>query len=131
MTYYTTSKVLDILKNYYFYKQAIESHKQEYASVGVAQGGIESVMPKAQGKTSDVVANEALRQIEGIKVYADMATDIKYIEDRLYRVTGYKTVLGMRLEGRTQREIAKLTRVSESSVGRELVRVAKQMAGEI
>ena len=104
---YTTQKVLDIIKNYKHYQEAICNHKKEYASVGVAQGGIESVMPKAQGGTSDPTGNEAIKHVEDITAMSKIATDIKYVQDRLYRVPKeYETILDLRLSGHTVREIA-------------------------
>src|SRR5699024_552409 len=125
MTYYTTKKVLEIMENYQTYKQAIQCFRKEYASVGVAMGGIESVMPKAQGGTSDVVANEALRQIETTKYHADIQTDMKYLEDRLDRVTDSIEIeiLALRMEGHSIRDIASITLYSKSHVHRMLERI--------
>ena len=102
---YTVNKVLDIIKNYKHYQEAICNHKKEYASVGVAQGGIESVMPKAQGGTSDPTGNEAIKHVEDITAMSKIATDIKYVQDRLYRVPKeYESILDLRLSGHTVRE---------------------------
>ena len=123
---YTTQKVLDIIKNYKHYQEAICNHKKEYASVGVAQGGIESVMPKAQGGTSDPTGNEAIKHVEDITAMSKIATDIKYVQDRLYRVPKeYETILDLRLSGHTVREIAFLQHRSYSYINKSLKHIAE------
>ena len=123
---YTVNKVLDIIKNYKHYQEAICNHKKEYASVGVAQGGIESVMPKAQGGTSDPTGNEAIKHVEDITAMSKIATDIKYVQDRLYRVPEeYEAILDLRLSGHTVREIAFLQHRSYSFINKSLNHIAE------
>src|SRR5699024_2006499 len=123
---YTVNKVLDIIKNYKHYQEAICNHKKEYASVGVAQGGIESVMPKAQGSTSDPTGNEAIKHVEDITAMSKIATDIKYVQDRLYRVPKeYESILDLRLSGHTVREIAFLQHRSYSHINKSLKHIAE------
>lgn len=123
---YTVNKVLDIIKNYKHYQEAICNHKKEYASVGVAQGGIESVMPKAQGGTSDPTGNEAVRLAGDTSYFAELATDIKYLQDRLDRVPEeYETILDLRLSGHTVREIAFLQHRSYSYINKSLKHIAE------
>ena len=123
---YTVNKVLDIIKNYKHYQEAICNHKKEYASVGVAQGGIESVMPKAQGGTSDPTGNEAIKHVEDITAMSKIATDIKYVQDRLYRVPEeYEAILDLRLSGHTVREIAFLQHRSYSYINKSLKHIAE------
>src|SRR5699024_1811963 len=123
---YTTQKVLDIIKNYKHYQEAICNHKKEYASVGVAQGGIESVMPKAQGTTSDPTGNEAIRHVEDITAMSKIATDIKYVQDRLYRVPKkYERTLDLTLSGHSVIDIANLTHRSVRAIYRELNCIAE------
>ena len=123
---YTVEKVLDIIKNYKHYQEAICNHKKEYASVGVAQGGIESVMPKAQGGTSDPTGNEAIKHVEDITAMSKIATDIKYVQDRLDRVPKeYEAILDLRLSGHTVREIAFLQHRSYSYINKSLKHIAE------
>lgn len=127
MTYYTTEKVLEIIKDYQVYKGNMQEGDKGYSSVGVAQYGIEATMPKAQGTTSDVVANEAIKQVGESLVIASMRTDAKYLEDRLYRVEDeiLKEILALRMEGHTIRDIAEVTLYSKSNVHKLLVKIAK------
>lgn len=125
MTYYTIDKVLDIIRDYHININNIRGISNDMASVGVAQGGIESSMPKANS-ISDVVANEALRQIEMTGYFAEMLTDIKYLQDRWDRVTIEKDaqVLNLRLSGLTSMEIGQVVGCSERNVNTVLRRVA-------
>ena len=95
-------------------------------SVGVAQSGIESVMPKAQGGTSDPTGNEAVRLAGDASYFAELATDIKYLQDRLDRVPKeYETILDLRLSGHTVREIAFLQHRSYSHINKSLKHIAE------
>ena len=131
MTYYDIPKVLEIINHYHAYKENIDEYKYIYSSVGVAQGGIESTLPKAQGQTSDTVANEAINAIEGNKAYANIVTDMKYIENRWHRVTDERDamVLNYRLEGYSAIEIAQLLRCTDRTVRTRLYNIAKVISG--
>src|SRR5699024_2448120 len=129
MTYYNRKKVLEIIKNYRINMQAIQDNKKCYASVGVAQGGIESVMPKASGVTSDPTANEAIRQTS-YDYFAQLQTDIKYLQDRLNRVPDrLRDTLDLRLAGCTVQEIYHHTKKSQATIYRELNEIADSVIG--
>lgn len=132
MAYYDISRVLEIMENYHIYIANLQEITKDYASVGVAQYGIEATLPKAQGTTSDVVATEALRDIDELPLFAQMRTDVKYIDDRLDRVTSKLDVeiLALRLEGLTVRDIGIATGYSKTHVHRKLVNIAKCLKGD-
>lgn len=118
---YTVDRVLEIMKMYSVYKQAIRDSQPEYASRGVA---IISDMPGANS-ISDVVADEAMKNVEGLKVIAEMKTDCKYIEDRLCRVSyDHEEILYKRLEGCNTETIAYDVGMSSRSVRRRLNAIA-------
>lgn len=127
MTYYNISKVKDIIKNYHHNQQVLKDRNTHYSSVGVAQGGIESTLPKAQGQTSDVVANEVIRQIEANRYYAKVQTDMKYIDDRLYRITNERDaqIVNLFMLGYDVHDIANHYRCSRRNVDKRLDGVAK------
>jgi len=110
--------------------QAIQDNKKSYASVGVAQGGIESAMPKASGTTSDPTANEAIKHASSNDYFAQVQMDIKYLQDRLYRVPDrLRDTLDLRLSGCTVQEIYHYTKKSQATVYRELNEIADSVIG--
>src|SRR5690625_4529231 len=106
MTYYDIPKILEIMKEYHIYRANMPDGNKEYASVGVTVYDEEAILPRAN-TISDVTANEALRGIDELPIFAQMRTDMKYIDDRLDRVTDKKDIeiLALRLEGLTIRDI--------------------------
>lgn len=130
MSYYTTKKVLEIIENYQLYKSNLSSSR-EYASVGVSQYGIEATLPKGNN-ISNVVELEAIRGIEELPYFAAIRTDVKYLDDRLGRVTDNLDIeiLGLRLEGMTVRDIAAVTGYSKTHIHRKLVKIAEIIIGD-
>lgn len=126
MAYYDIPKVLEIIRNYHHNINYIRDMSRDYASVGVSQYGIEASLPKGNNIT-DAVANEALRQIEMTGYFADIMTDIKYIQDRWDRVTDEKEaqVLNLRLSGLSASEIGQVIGCSERNVNKILRQVAQ------
>lgn len=124
---YTTDKVVEIINSYHRNIKLLKEFRKDYASVGVAQGGIESVMPRGKGTTSDVVANEAIRQLENNDYFAEVRTDIKYLQDRLYRVTDEEDaiILSNRLDGAEVVTIACMMECSERKIYDRLRKIAK------
>lgn len=107
----------------------IKTLTNDMKSIGVAQYGIEASLPKSQGGFSSVVENEVMRQIENTKFYAEMITDMKYIQDRWHRITNEKDalVLSLRLDGYSVGDIAEITNMDRSSVYRVIERIACQI----
>lgn len=131
MTYYNTRKILEIMKDYHVNTQAIKAHKKDYASVGVGKYGIEATMPRAN-TISNPVENEAIRQMEDVKHFANIQTDIKYLDDRLHRVPNkYKYILGLRLLGYSVTDIQESIGKSRGYVHNRLIRIAKSIVNEL
>src|SRR5690625_203632 len=131
MTYYNTSKVLQIIKDYHVYKVNIANAcKRDYASQGVTEYHEEAELPQAT-TLSDVTANEALRGIDELPVVAQMRTDVKYLEDRLDRVTDdiEIDILALRMEGLSASDIGAITLYSTRQIHRKLVDIAKLING--
>lgn len=125
MTYYNTTKILDIIKMYNHNKKLLAEYKKQYASVGVTQYGIESTLPRASGN-SDITANAALQQVASDRYYADIQTDIKYLEDRWDRITEEEDaeILHLRLQGYSSRDIAVTLGISKGTIHRRLRGIA-------
>lgn len=130
MTYYSINKILEIIKNYRVNMNNIRNQNNDLSSVGVSVYGVEASLPKGNG-TSDIVATEAFRLIEGTKHFANIKTDMKYLQDRWHRVTDEKQamVLSLSLDGLSVEEIANIQEVSRSSVYRTLTNIAEVIKG--
>jgi|SRR5699024_5895459 len=125
MTYYTRKKVLEIIKNYRVNMQAIQDNEKYYPSVGVAQGGVDSAMPKARGVTSDPTAQVAIQKADKHDYFSKIKTDIKYLQDRLDRVPDrLRDTLDLRLAGCTVQEIYHHTNKTQATIYRELNEIA-------
>ena len=127
---YSINKILQIIKYYHINMQNLKVLERDMRSVGVSQYGEESALPRGN-KISNIVENEALRQIENTKFWAEIITDIKYLQDRWHRITDEQEamVLNLRLSGHSVRDIAQLMKMDRSNVYRMLRSIAKQIKG--
>lgn len=124
---YTVKKILELIRMYHVNINNIKKRQREYQSVGVS---VISDMPKANN-ISDTVANEALRLIRDDRMFQLIESDVKYIQDRLDRVTEKEDaiILSMRLNGRSVRDIAEMHNVSERTIHRRLEKIAMLIQG--
>lgn len=86
----------------------------------VAQGGIESTMPKAQGGTSDPVALEVIRREKASKWVINLEDKILYIQKRIPVITDEreKAVLECMLDGLSMMAITKHMGLSRTHIYR-------------
>lgn len=130
MSYYTVKKILEIINLYHININNVRDLTRDIASVGVAQYGIESSLPR--GNTiSNIVEKEALRQIETNAFFAQMMTDIKFLQDRWDRVTNEQEaqILSLRLTGYSVRDISERLKISRKSVYLKLENIARTIGG--
>lgn len=131
--HYTIDRVVKIIKYYndnLRYTQTILEDALQ--SVGVAQYGIESVMPKASG-TSNPVEKQVIRSIKANQTVADKLTDMKYIQDRLYRIDDERDaiIIYSMMSGKNQQEVATMLDISRQSVNDRLKNIARTLKGEL
>src|SRR5690625_133316 len=129
MTYYSVDKILQIIKDYHRNIELLKNKRKHYASVGVSQLNEEATLPRAN-TLSDETANEAIRHVEDRKFIADIKTDIKYLHDRLDRITDERDaqILNMRLQGHSTSDIAIQHNCSRRNVDKRLRAIAKTIA---
>lgn len=125
--HYTVKKIMQIIKHYHININNLQDMvREQFKSVGVSQYGVESSLPKGNN-ISNVVEQEAIRRIENIKFWAEMMTDIVYIQDRRYRVTDEKQamILNLYLSGYSTSQVAEVMQMDRTWVHRNLVKIAQ------
>ena len=130
--YYTTDRVVKIIKNYHDILKIInEALGDKAKSVGVSQYGIEATMPKGNG-TSDQTGRQALENIESVKFVSKKISDIKYINDRLDNIVNERDaiIMQMLINGKSQLEIGQFLDISQSAVNHRIEKIAEQIKGE-
>ncbi len=125
---YTVDEILEIIKMYHINIVNVREYRKEYKSVGVSVISDEIM---ATGGTSDPVQTEALKHINNSLFYSQLATDIKYLEQRLDRITSERNaqVVALRMQGFTRMDIAEVLGVSKMTVGRLLKIAANEIKG--
>lgn len=127
--YYSVEKILSIIRQYHINMNNINTLMHDsIKSVGVSQYGLESSLPKANN-ISRVVENEVIRREENSMFFAEMLTDMKYLQDRWGRVSDEKEalVLQLRLDGHSISDIAEILKMTRSGVYRMIERIALQI----
>lgn len=128
---YSINRILMIINMYHINMKNIKELDQGLnPSVGVAQYGIEATLPKGNA-ISKVVENEAIRQVDNSRYWAETITDMKYIQDRWHRVTNEKEamILNLRLNGIPVTEISYIMHMSQRSIYRILRNIARTIKG--
>lgn len=100
------------LRDYNWMINEIKRQRELLSHIGgnvVAQGGIDSVMPKAQGETSDPVALEVIRRDKTNKWVENLENKVLFIQKRIHVVTDpkEKAVLECMLDGMSMVSIGK------------------------
>lgn len=124
--YYSINKILQIIHQYHVNINALQTVEKEYKSVGVSQYGDDAVMPKGNNVSSPTEV-EAVRLIENNKMWSNMMTDIKYIQQRWDRVTDEQQamVLHLRLSGYNMTDISHIVRKKKSQTYNLLRKAAR------
>lgn len=99
-----------ILKDYHWMINSIRIMRQELETAGegiTARYGIESVMPRAKGSTSDPVHREVIRRSRHWKRVENYEKKVKTIQERIHLITDDREleVLHWLLEGKSYRWI--------------------------
>lgn len=129
--YYSIKKIMEIIKYYHLNINNLkEATEEELKSVGVSKYGLDSSLPKGNS-ISNVVEKEAIRRIENSRYWAQVRTDIKYVQDRWHRITDEREaqVLSLYLDGYRTGDIAELLNTSRWSIYRTLERIANGIKG--
>lgn len=96
----------------------------------VAKSGVESVMPKAQGATSDPVAMEVVRRDKASRWVQKLEEKVLFVQQRMSTITDEreKAVLECMLDGMSMRAIGQHMGLSERHIFRLRDSIVSQMA---
>lgn len=127
MTYYNTDKIKEIINSYAVNLDNVREHQVDYASIGVA---IFDSQPKGNN-ISDVTCNEALSKVNENRFMDSIISDMKYLDDRIYRVSSERNaeILGFKLKGYNTIDISQIIGISRPTVDRQLNVIAREISG--
>lgn len=122
---YTPSKVKQIIKNYYINLKTLQETQIDIKSVGIS---IITDMPNGN-RLSDNTANEAIRLHDHSISQKEMITDIKYLQQRMNRITRERDaqVLNLIMQGYSETEVSRITQMSNRNVRYRLDVIAREI----
>ena len=129
---YSRMKVLNIIKNYHSnlcYTQEVLDRAVK--SVGVAQYGIEAAMPKSKGGHSSQTENQAIKSLYATKNISKKLTDMKYLQDRLYRIDDEKDaiIIYSVMQGKSYTETAQMIGCDRSLITKRMENIVDKICG--
>lgn len=111
----------EALKDYHWMVNEIARQRKLLEDAGtrlVAQGGIESAMPKAKGDPSDPISMEVVRRDKKHAWIAKLERKVSFIQDRMHVIESHreKLVLECLLDGMSMTAIGKHTGLSRRHI---------------
>lgn len=127
-----SKQIESILKDYHWMMNSIKILRDSMKGAGegvTAHYGEESVMPKAQGTTSDPVYKETVRRVKRYKKIAQYEDKVQIIQDRMIAIDDDREfeVLHWLLEGKSFRWIALHMGLSHTQIIRMKDLIVKKM----
>lgn len=115
---YTQEDIKEMLNDYSWMLNAVESKILASDSTGTAQYGIEASMPKAQGQTSDKVSSIVLKTITQDRFTIKCAEKVQFIDNNEHHITKAKDVYIIKLlkRGYSYTKIGLLVQLHKSQV---------------
>ncbi|MBE1554786.1 helix-turn-helix transcriptional regulator [Sporosarcina limicola] len=128
----TEKQIEQLLKDYHWMINSVKIMRENLNDIGVgltAQYGIEAVMPKAQGETSDPVYREVVRRSKHHEKIIGYESKVKMIQERIHVIEDVREaeVLHWILEGKGYSWIARHMGLSHTHIKRLSASIAKQM----
>ncbi|MCE4965293.1 hypothetical protein BUX97_02520 [Staphylococcus chromogenes] len=115
---YTPSEVKQLIMDYNWMRRLIDHQVYEYDSTSVAQYGIESAMPKAQGGTGDKVLVRVIRNDKDRRKTQDLIDKVSFIDEHEHLITNDKNyhILQLLKQGESITAIEVLMKASRKNV---------------
>ncbi|PTK01919.1 hypothetical protein [Mammaliicoccus sciuri] len=114
---YTPSEVRQIITDYNWMKNIIDSKVYENDSTSIGQYGIESSMPKAQGSTGDKVLVRVLRNDKEYRKHQELIDKMAVIDDNEELITNNKDyhILQLLKQGEKHKRIMSIMKVGRDN----------------
>ncbi|MBA8761726.1 hypothetical protein [Staphylococcus coagulans] len=87
---YTPSEVKQLIMDYHWMRRLIDHQVYEYDSTSIAQYGIESAMPKAQGTTGNKVLVRVIQNDKDRRKTQDLIDKVAFIDEYERLITNDK-----------------------------------------
>lgn len=129
-------QIEQLLKDYHWMINSVKVMREGMNDIGgglTAQYGIEAVMPKAQGGTSDPVYTEVVRRSKHHKTIEGDENKIKLIQNHIYVIKDVreKEVLHWILEGKGYSWVARHMGLSHTHIKRMASAISREISMEI
>ncbi|MCJ0924024.1 hypothetical protein [Mammaliicoccus sciuri] len=114
---YTPSEVRQIITDYSWMKNIIDSKVYECDSTSIGQYGIESSMPKAQGTTGDKVLVRVLRNDKEYRKSQELIDKMAVVDENEEHITNNKDyhILQLIKQGEKHKRIMSIMNVSRDN----------------
>ena len=125
-----------LLKDYHWMINSVKVMREDLEDAGdglTAQCGIEAVMPKGKGGSSDPVFNEVIRRSKHFKTIEGYEDKIKLVQEYIHVIQDVreKEVLHWILEGKGYSWIARHMGLSHTHIKRLFSSIAKQITKNV
>lgn len=126
---YTPTEIEQIIKDYHWMTNIIETNVFNYESTGVAQYGIESTMPRSSGNGDKVFMRVLKNDKQGQK-YKKLVEKVQFVDEHEDVIENEKDfyILQLLKRGKNFKQIAVFMECSHVNIYHRLQKIAKQMA---
>lgn len=132
----TGKQIEQLLKDYHWMINSVKVMRENLNEAGdglTAQYGVEAVMPKGKGETSDPVYREVIRRSKHYNKIEGYENKVQLIQERIHVINDVREeeVLYWILEGKGYSWIARHMGLSHTHIKRLFSSIAKQMAENV
>lgn len=126
---YTPTEIEQIIKDYHWMTNVIETNVFNYESTGVAQYGIESSMPRSSGNGDKVFVRVLKNDVQGQK-YQKLIQKVQFVDEKEQIIENEKDyyILQLLKRGKNFKQIAVFMECSHVNIYHRLQKIAKLMA---
>ena len=126
---YTPTEIEQMIKDYHWMTNIIETNVFNYESTGVAQYGIESSMPRSSGNGDKVFVRVLKNDTQGQK-YQKLIQKVQFVDEKEHIIENEKDyyILQLLKRGKNFKQIAVFMECSHVNIYHRLQKITKMMA---